>query len=100
MKVNDKVYCIKNYICDTEIINTLNKEYCIIRTSIFQNNENDKIISIDTNKGTINIFWLTYQEFNDGWDNMRKNNLFNDYFITERKYKLRKINEKVLENTK
>lgn len=101
MKAGDKVYCIQDYIdCDGEIINSINKKYKILKFDNFYGNENDKTISIITNNGNVNIFWLNNQKFNDSWDDMRENNLFSDYFISERKFKLQKINEKVLEDTK
>lgn len=94
MKEGDKVYCIKEYIdCDGEILNIVNEKYTIVRINNFYSNENDKVISVETSTDRVNVFWLKYQQFNDNWDNMRKENLFNDYFITERKLKLQKLNE-------
>lgn len=93
MKEGDKVYCIKEYIdSDGDILNIVNKKYTIVRINNFYSNENDKVISVETSTDRVNVFWLKYQQFNDNWDNMRKENLFNDYFITERKLKLQKLN--------
>lgn len=94
MKEGNKVYCIRDYIeWNGDILNNINKYYLIVEFSHFHHNENDRIVKVHTNDYTINIFWLKYQEFNDGWDDMRKENLFSDYFISERKYKLQRINE-------
>jgi hypothetical protein len=94
MKEGDKVYCIKEYIdSDGDILNIVNEKYTIVRINNFYSNENDKVISVETSTDRVNVFWLKYQQFNDNWDNMRKENLFNDYFITERKLKLQKLNE-------
>jgi hypothetical protein len=93
MKEGDKVYCIKEYIdSDGDILNIVNEKYTIVRINNFYSNENDKVISVETSTDRVNVFWLKYQQFNDNWDNMRKENLFNDYFITERKLKLQKLN--------
>lgn len=97
MKVGDKIYCYKNYI-DTinRIINQVDKEYYIVSINKFRGSETDVIVGITTNDITTNAFWIKYQIFNDGWDDMRERNIFSSYFLTKkeyRKHKLEKINE-------
>ena len=97
MKAGDKIYCIKRYInSDGFILNEKNQEYSIQSFVHFHGKEDDIVVSVTTNTITVNVFWLKYKKFNDDWEKKRKNNLFNDFFITEkqlRQLKLEKLNE-------
>lgn len=96
MKETDRIYCIKDYINSDNIkINTKGEYYNIIAFTNFHGNRNDVVVSITTNDITTNVFWLKYQRFDDNWNNMRANNLFSTYFVTEKEYrklKLKKLN--------
>lgn len=97
MKEGDKIYCYKNYCgSDREIINHAGETYKIISITYFNGTLTDIVAGVTTDKGTKNVFWLKYQEFEDNWNDMRQRNLLSSYFLTEkehRKLKLEKINE-------
>lgn len=96
LKIGDQVLCIKNYIdSDGRIINKIGKKYSVINISRFHNNEIDIVAGINTETITTNVFWLKNQKLNY-WDDMRENNLIDDFFLYGkklRKEKLKKINE-------
>lgn len=96
MKKGDKILCVNDYIeFSGIIINKKGKEYTIISIENFHGVETDTVVGITTETGTTNVFWLKYQQLSDIWNEMRANNLLENFFLYGkelRKLKLEKLN--------
>ena len=96
MKKGDKILCVKDYIEFSDIIiNIKGKEYTITSIENFHGDKTDTVVGITTETGTKNVFWLKYQQLGDNWNEMRANNLLENFFLYGkklRKQKLEKLN--------
>lgn len=100
MNVGDKILCVKDYINSSgDYINTAGKYYHILTIHNYEGKETDIVIGVTCNYSGKNIFWIKYQYFNDIWDDMRKKNLVDDFFLHGKKLRKEKLN-KILEISK